>query len=87
MASWSATWHGSRDYMLCCAAGGSRLRFYAVKNGGTHDKPISEEFDLRNSVHRLKVNLLPHVPSCFICCCVGLNLCLLGFLPYVVTRS
>ncbi len=31
MASWSGPWHGSREYLLCYAAGGSRLRFYAVK--------------------------------------------------------
>ncbi len=38
LATWSATLHGSRDYMLCYAAGGFRLRFYAVRNDGTHAK-------------------------------------------------
>ena len=71
MASWSDSWHGSREYMLCYAAGGSRLRFYAVKNGGTHAKPISEDFCLRYSLHRLKVSLLPM--TCVVCCCLGVH--------------
>ena len=55
MADWTPLVHGPRDYMLAAAAAGHRLRFCAVKKGGQQMKHISQEFDLRNQVHRLQV--------------------------------
>ena len=64
MADWTPLVHGPRDYMLAAAAAGHRLRFCAVKKGGQQMKYISQEFDLRNQLHRLQV--LAHLLSgCF----------------------
>ena len=41
--------------MVCYAAAGHRLQFYAVTNGGGDMKAISPEFDLQNKFDRLKV--------------------------------
>ncbi|CAL8468220.1 g7759 [Coccomyxa elongata] len=41
--------------MVCYAAAGHRLLFYAVTNGGGNMKAISPEFDLREKLDRLKV--------------------------------
>ena len=41
--------------MVCYAAAGHRLQFYAVTNGGGDMKAISPEFDLQNKLDRLKV--------------------------------
>ncbi|BDA43802.1 probable serine/threonine-protein kinase 26 at C-terminar half [Coccomyxa sp. Obi] len=55
MAIWSPVHHANREYMLCYAAAGYLLRFYAVTNGGANMKAISPEFDLRDDLSRLKV--------------------------------
>ncbi|BDA43800.1 probable calcium/calmodulin-dependent protein kinase type 1D at C-terminar half [Coccomyxa sp. Obi] len=55
MADWSPLYHGHRTYMICYAAAGYRLRFYAVTRGGHIIKAISPEFNLRSPLDRLKV--------------------------------
>lgn len=57
MANWAPAYHGSREYMVCFAAAGHILRFYAVTRGGHRMKAISPEFDLRMGVDCLKVLL------------------------------
>ncbi|BDA45199.1 probable crinkler effector protein 8 at C-terminar half [Coccomyxa sp. Obi] len=54
LVNWSPA-QGSQEYMVCCAAAGHRLRFYAVTHGGHSMKAISPEFDLRLDLDRLKV--------------------------------
>lgn len=55
MASWNIAYHGTREYMLCCAAAGNRLRFFAVCNGGKQFKAISREFNTLWHLDRLQV--------------------------------
>lgn len=55
MAQWQAAYHGSREYILCCAIAGSKLRFYAVTCGGKQYKAISREFCTNNVLDRLEV--------------------------------
>lgn len=57
MAIWSPESQDNREYMVCYAAAGHRIQFYAVTNGGGNIKAISPEFDLREKLDRLKVFL------------------------------
>ena len=68
MAEWNPRLHGSRDYLLCLAAAGPLLQFFAVRNGGWNSKPVSRQFNMAHALHRLQV-------SCKLsserCCCGG----------------
>ena len=55
MADWSPHYHGTREYIICYAAAGHLLRYYAVKRGGGDIKALSPVFDLRSASDRLKV--------------------------------
>lgn len=55
LVDWSPALQESHDYMVCCAAAGGRLRFYAVTRGGRSIKAISHEFDLQQLLDCLKV--------------------------------
>jgi hypothetical protein len=55
MAHWQAAYHGSREYILCCAIAGSKLRFYAVTRGGKQCKAISRKFCTNNVLDRLEM--------------------------------
>ncbi|BDA45198.1 probable crinkler effector protein 8 [Coccomyxa sp. Obi] len=54
-SKWSLALHGTREYILCFAAAGHKLRFNAVARGGGSMKAISPVFDLRSPIDRLKV--------------------------------
>lgn len=55
MANWTPGLHGTREYMLCCAAAGKRLRFFAVMRGGVDWRAVSREFDRTLPLDRLEV--------------------------------
>lgn len=66
MAQWSPLIHGNRDYLLCLAAAGPLLQFFAVRNGGWDCKPVSRQFNMANALDRLQV-------TCKLSCCGGVS--------------
>ena len=55
MADWTPALHGGREYVLGCAVAGTRLRFYAIKRGGTGCAAISREFNCTLALDRIEV--------------------------------
>jgi hypothetical protein len=55
MANWHPAYHGKREYMLCCAIAGTKLRYYAVIRGGKRCKSISRALHTDNLLDRLEV--------------------------------
>lgn len=55
--------------MICYAAAGHLLCFYAVTRGGGNIKAISPAFNLRSSLDRLKVLFRPSskLERCMVC--------------------
>ena len=76
MAEWSPLLHGNRDYLLCLAAAGPLLQFFAVRNGGREYQPVSEEFNMANALDCLRVSCKL---GCNLSCCGGLS-CVLHML-------
>lgn len=71
LADWMPALHGDREYMLCCAMAGQRLRFYAVKRGGWDWKAVSQEFDRTSLLSRLEVSMHSPTQACTCCFCIA----------------
>ena len=67
MADWTPALHGTREYMLCCAVAGKRLRFYAVRRGGAGCTAVSREYDRTLFLQRLEVRGQEIGSNCITC--------------------